>query len=200
MTAKPYAESCDQNGPHILNVLKRFLPDQGELLEIGSGTGQHAVMFASEFPGLTWNTSDRAETHSGIQMWLDESDSANLRKPIALDVLNDAWPGQQFDAAYTANTAHIMSMQAVEAMFEGVSNALKSGGVFLTYGPFKYDGRQTSDSNVRFEEWLQSVDVQRGIRDVTWLKGITAPLGLVLEEDVAMPENNRILVWRKGNH
>ncbi len=197
MSKKPYAEACDQNGPPILDVLKQYLPQQGELLEIGSGTGQHAVMFAKEFPQLIWQASDRAEMHNGIQMWIDESDCNNLRAPIALDVLEDAWPEQQFDAVYSANTAHIMPIQAVEAMFAGVAEALKPAGQFLIYGPFLYDGEHTSESNLRFDRWIRAWESHRGVRDVTWLKEVAEPLGLVLEQDIAMPKNNRTLVWKK---
>ena len=194
---KPYAEACDQNGPPILQVLTRTLPAQGELLEIGSGTGQHAVMFAQHFPDIIWHTSDRAEMHQGIQLWLDETSLANLRSPIALDVLNDPWPEKQFDAIFSANTAHIMSMVAVEAMFTGVAKSLKPGAPFLLYGPFMYDGVHTSESNWRFDRWIRSWEAERGVRDVSWLKEIAKPLGLNLDEDVEMPENNRTLIWRK---
>ncbi len=194
--SKPYAEACDENGPHILQVLKARLPAEGELLEIGSGTGQHAVMFAAALPGIIWHTSDQGEMHEGIQMWLDEAAHPNLRAPIALNVLHDPWPKQQFDAIYSANTAHIMPEEAVEAMFAGVSVALKSGAPFLLYGPFMYDGEHTSESNWRFDRWLRSSEPHRGIRDVAWLKEIATSLGLVLEEDIEMPVNNRILIWR----
>ncbi|MCV6639355.1 DUF938 domain-containing protein [Candidatus Albibeggiatoa sp. nov. NOAA] len=194
---KPYAEACDQNALHILKVLQQYLPKQGELLEIGSGTGQHAVIFAEAFPDLIWWTSDKTEMHQGIQMWIDESDCSNLRAPIALDVLHDAWPAQQFDAIYSANTAHIMPVEAVEAMFAGVANILKSDALFLIYGPFMYNGEHTSESNLRFDRWIRSWEPHRGIRDVVWLKEIAESHGLVLDNDIAMPENNRTLVWRK---
>jgi cyclopropane fatty-acyl-phospholipid synthase-like methyltransferase len=194
---KPYAESCEENGPPILEVLKARLPREGELLEIGSGTGQHAVMFASTLPGIQWHTSDRAETHQGIAMWLAEAKLPNLHAPIALDVLDDPWPEQQFDAVYSANTAHIMPVEAVAAMFEGISRILKPGAPFLLYGPFMYDGEHSSESNRRFDHWLRSCEEHRGIRDLSWLKEVAEPLGLVLEEDVEMPVNNRILVWRR---
>ena len=194
---KPYAEACDENGTHILEVLKARLPARGELLEIGSGTGQHAVMFSAALPGITWHTSDMLETHEGIRMWLDEAPLPNLHAPIALDVINDAWPEQPFDAIYSANTAHIMPEVAVEAMFQGVARVLKAGAPFLLYGPFMYNGEHTSESNLNFDRWLRSVETHRGIRDVNWLKQLAEPLGLVLDEDIEMPVNNRILVWRQ---
>lgn len=194
---KPYAESCDQNGPPLLAVLRRLLPEPLDLLEIGSGTGQHAVMFAQAFPGLNWFTSDRAEMHAGIQLWLDEVELDNLHRPIALDVLHDPWPAREFDAVFSANTAHIMSPAAVEAMFSGVAGVLRPGGLFLQYGPFMYDGKHTSESNLAFDGWLKSQDPRRGVRDVRWLEQLGAPLGMELADDIAMPANNRTLVWRR---
>jgi cyclopropane fatty-acyl-phospholipid synthase-like methyltransferase len=194
---KPYAEACDENGPHILEVLKSRLPAEGKLLEIGSGTGQHAVMFAKALPGIQWHTSDRAEMLPGIEAWLAEAQLANLYAPIPLDVLSDPWPGQLFDAAYSANTAHIMPEEAVEAMFTGVASILQPGAEFLLYGPFMYDGEHSSESNKRFDHWLRSCEEHRGIRDVSWLQQFADPMGLLLEEDIAMPVNNRILVWRR---
>lgn len=194
---KPYAEACDENGPPILAVLQQRLPERGLLLEIGSGTGQHAVMFATALPRIEWQTSDCSEMHEGIQMWLDEVQLPNLRPPLALDVLSDPWPEQRYDAVYSANTAHIMPEVAVEAMFQGVSRVLKADAPFLLYGPFMYDGEHTSESNWRFDRWLRSWEKHRGIRDVSWLKEIAAPLGLALDEDIEMPANNRTLLWRK---
>lgn len=195
---KPYAVACDENGPPILGVLKTKLPRQGKLLEIGSGTGQHAVMFAAALQNITWHPSDRKEMLEGIQMWIDEAQLANLHDPIALDVLDDTWPNQQFDAVYSANTAHIMPEEAVEAMFIGVARVLKPNGLFLLYGPFMYEGKHTSESNWRFDRWIRAWEAHRGLRDVSWLKPIAEPLGLTLEEDIEMPVNNRILVWRKA--
>ena len=136
--------------------------------------------------------------HNGIQLWIDESGCSNLHSPIALDVINDPWPKQQFDAIYSANTAHIMPIEAVEAMFVGISKVLKPDAPFLIYGPFVYDGEHTSESNWRFDRWIRAWEEHRGLRDVTWLKEIAEPLGLMLEEDVEMPVNNRTLVWRKS--
>ena len=155
-------------------------------------------MFAEAFPQLTWQTSDLVEMHNGIQLWIDESGCSNLHSPIALDVINDPWPKQQFDAIYSANTAHIMPIEAVEAMFVGITKVLKPDAPFLIYGPFVYDGEHTSESNWRFDRWIRAWEEHRGLRDVTWLKEIAEPLGLMLEEDVEMPVNNRTLVWRKS--
>jgi cyclopropane fatty-acyl-phospholipid synthase-like methyltransferase len=167
------------------------------LLEIGSGTGQHAVYFAAELPSLHWQTSDRVENHAGIQAWLDESGLDNVGAPLALDVLTDTWPDGPYDAAFSANTAHIMSESAVEAMFLGLGRVLADGAPFLLYGPFNYDGRFTSPSNREFDAWLRHRDPQMGIRDVAWLQDAGERGGLVLDEDLEMPVNNRCLVWRR---
>ncbi|OOZ36910.1 DUF938 domain-containing protein [Solemya velesiana gill symbiont] len=196
-TRKPHAEACDENGPPILAVLKARLPTNARVLEIGSGTGQHAVHFGAELPGITWQTSDQLDMHEGIQLWLDEAALPNVQPPLDLDVTCDQWPEAQYDAVFSANTAHIMPMEAVEAMFRGVGKRLNAGGQFLIYGPFMYHGEHTSESNRRFDQWLRTCEPHRGIRDVDWLEEIAAESGLRLEEDIEMPVNNRILVWTK---
>jgi cyclopropane fatty-acyl-phospholipid synthase-like methyltransferase len=196
--SKPYAESCDQNREPILDVLKRQLHPGDRVLEIGSGTGQHAVHFGAGLPQVQWQTSDLAESHAGIRLWLDEAALENVLPPIELDALNpDHWPDQGFDAVFSANTAHIMPESAVAAMLSGVAGVLRSGGRFLLYGPFKYDGEHTAESNLRFDHWLKAVEPRRGVRDVTWMKQVAGDNGLELDEDIEMPVNNRILVWVK---
>ena len=197
---KPCAESCIENRAPILAVLEPRLQGCATLLEIGSGTGQHAVYFAAELPHLVWQTSDREENHPAIRAWLDEAGLANVRRPLALDVLTDPWPSGPFDAVFSANTAHIMPEAAVEAMFHGIAEVLRPGGQFLLYGPFNYDGAFTSPSNARFDAWLKARDRQMGIRDVAWLRGLAEAGGMWPVEDIEMPVNNRTLVWRKGPH
>jgi cyclopropane fatty-acyl-phospholipid synthase-like methyltransferase len=196
MSQKPYAESCDENKAPILAVLQRLFSDATHVLEIGSGTGQHAVHFAAAMPHLTWQTSERAENHPGIRAWLDEAGLPNTRPPIDLDVLG-AWPEQTCDAVFSANTAHIMSWQAVERLFEGVGKILEPAGIFALYGPFNYDGEYTSDSNRRFDDWLKQRDPHSGIRDFTDLNRLAEAHGMNFAEDLEMPVNNRILVWKR---
>jgi len=197
MPDKPFSESCVENRAPILEVLRPRLDGCRRLLEIGSGTGQHAVYFAPELPRLSWQTSDRRENHPGIMAWLDESGLTNVRAPICMDVLRDPWPLERFDGVFSANTAHIMSPEAVEAMFRGVGDILQPEGQFLLYGPFNCDGRYTSASNERFDAWLKARDPVMGIRDLTWLTGLALAAGMVLVEDIEMPVNNRTLVWQK---
>ncbi len=194
---KPFAESCQQNRDPILDVLRIELADKSRLLEIGSGTGQHAVYFAPEFPRLLWQTSDVAEMHGGIQAWLDEARLANVLTPLALDVCADQWPHASYDAVFSANTAHIMSWSQVECFIRGVGRVLQTGGVLCLYGPFNYNGRYTSESNARFDSWLKSRDPLSGLRDFAALDELARTAGLVFERDYAMPANNRTLVWSK---
>jgi SAM-dependent methyltransferase len=195
---KPCAESCLENRGPIFAVLEPRLRACRRLLEIGSGTGQHAVYFAAEMPHLEWHTSDLEENHPAIHAWLDEAALPNVRPPLALDVMREAWPAGPYDAAFSANTAHIMCADAVVAMFAGIGRLLRPGGLFLLYGPFNYDGRYTAPSNERFDAWLRARDPAMGIRDLRWLSGLAAAAGLDLAEDIEMPVNNRTLIWRKA--
>ena len=194
---KPFAQSSVENREPIFSVLAPRVGGFATLLEIGSGTGQHAVYFGAELPNLIWQTSERMENHPGIHAWLDDAGLPNVRPPLALDVLSDVWPEGPFDSVFSANTAHIMSEDAVVAMFDGVSRVLRPDGLFLLYGPFNYDGRFTAPSNAQFDSSLRQSDPAMGIRDLSWLRGIAQPVGLVLTEDLEMPVNNRVLVWRK---
>lgn len=194
---KPYSESCEQNRAPILEVLQIELDGRQRLLEIGSGTGQHAVYFAPEFPGLSWQTSDVAAMHAGIRAWLQDAGAANLLPPLALEVCRDSWPPTRFDAVYSANTAHIMGAPEVECLFAGVGRVLEPGGVFCLYGPFNYAGSYTSDSNARFDQWLQARDPASGIKDFETLQALAEQAGMTLKKDYAMPANNRTLVWSK---
>jgi SAM-dependent methyltransferase len=194
---KPFAESCVENRAPILAALEPRLKDSTRLLEIGSGTGQHAVYFAAALPQLVWQTSDLAAHHPGIMAWLDEAALPNVLRPLRLDVLGDDWPPGPFDAVFSANTAHIMPANAVEALFCGVGRVLRPGGQFLLYGPFNYAGRFTAPSNERFDAWLKGRDPLMGIRDVDWLDELAAAAGMARAEDIEMPVNNRLLVWRK---
>ena len=194
---KPYAESCDQNREPILAVIQPLLADCSSVLEIGSGTGQHAVFFAGNMPRLVWHTSDCAQYHHGIRQWLQEAGLDNIRAPITLDVSASTWPRQTFDAVFSANTVHIMHWPDVEAMFAGVATVLESGGRFLLYGPFNYDGRYTSESNSGFVRRRQGRGPESGIKNFEDLDRLAQQAGLQLRNDYTMPANNRILYWEK---
>jgi len=195
---KPYAESCDQNRDPILDVLRPLLASCSTVLEIGSGTGQHAVYFSRHMPHLHWQPSDRGENLPGIHLWREEAGLANLEAPVELDVTRKPWPVIGADAVFSANTVHIMSWPQVEAMIEGIGQLLPDQGLFLLYGPFNYDGQYISDSNRRFDGWLKARDPLSGIRDFTALDVLATQAGMYLQDDIAMPANNRILCWCKS--
>lgn len=194
---KPYSESCDQNRDPILNVIEPLFRDCQTVLEIGSGTGQHAVYFAEKMPHLTWQTSDLEENHDGICQWLDDAGLPNVRRPLLLDMLQENWPTIQTDAVYSANAIHIMGMPAVEKLFAGVGRLLTSGGLLVTYGPYNYKGQYTSESNAQFDRWLKSRNPESGIRDFESVDKLANAAGMTLLSDYEMPANNRILCWRK---
>jgi len=194
---KPFSESCEQNKEPILSVLKRYFSPVKNVLEIGSGTGQHAVFFASEFPYLTWLTSDQAEYHPGIKMWLADAALVNTKEPVLLDVDQVHWDVGKTEAIFSANTVHIMGWQSVENMFEGIGKVLEKEGIFCLYGPFNYNGQFTSESNARFDLWLKQRNSVSGVRDFEALQQLAVKAGLDLIEDIEMPANNRMLVWRK---
>ena len=197
-TARPFAPACERNKGPILDVLRWVFADAADVLEIGSGTGQHAVWFAAGLPHLTWRTSDLACSHAGINAWIDDAGLANVERPLALDVARRPWPLASAGGAFSANTAHYMHWPEVEAMFGGVAGLLPPGARFALYGPFTRDGGHTSASNVAFDRMLRVHDPGLGVRDVRDLERVAAEGAMALEEDVAMPSNNRILVWRKA--
>ncbi|MGR9090268.1 MAG: DUF938 domain-containing protein [Gammaproteobacteria bacterium] len=194
---KPFVAACENNRAPILEVLRDIFAIKSAVLEIGSGTGQHAVYFGAHLPHLTWHTSDLPGYHAGIREWLADAALVNVRPPIALDVTRQPWPTLPVDAVFSANTAHIMSWPAVSAMVCGAASVLESGGVFALYGPFNYAGAYTSAGNARFDQFLRSQDPASGIRDFEALNKLAAAAELVLAGDHAMPANNRLLVWRK---
>lgn len=194
---KPYSDACERNRDPILKVLQEWFVGSGSVLEIGSGTGQHAVHFARHLPQLTWIATDREENLAGIRQWFDEAALPNLRGPLRLDVREEAWPVTRASYAYSANTAHIMSWPEVEAMFAGVGAVLDPAGKFCLYGPFNRDGRFTSDSNRAFDESLRARDPAMGVRDDQALIALGRRHGLSLVADYALPANNRLLVWNE---
>ena len=196
MINKPFAESCEQNKRVILDVLQTEFSESKSLLEIASGTGQHAVYFANKMPHLNWQCSDRFSELSGLNRWINEAQLSNLPTAIELDVLSQ-WPRCQYDAVFSANAVHIMSWQAVEAMFKELKNCIKDKATVCLYGPFNYNGEFSSDSNARFDQWLKQRNPESGIRDFEKLNVLAAQCDLQLKNDYEMPANNRILCWAK---
>lgn len=166
----------------------------GTVLEIGSGTGQHAVHFGAEMPHLNWQTSDLPENHEGICRWLEDARLPNVLPPITLDVTG-AWPEMEFDGIFTANTLHIMSWEAGQKLIAGAARALGTGGKLVIYGPFNQGGSYTSESNARFDEWLKARDARSAIREFEAVNECARLAGFDLSADHAMPANNRLLVF-----
>lgn len=197
MIPKPFSQACQNNQQPILEVLLRVFADRKQLLEIGSGTGQHAVYCAPRLPHLVWQTADLKVNHPGINAWLDECPASNLRRPLSLNADNAPWPLAPVDAVFTANTCHIMAWESVVNLFVGLESLLEPKARLAIYGPFNYNGQFTSDSNVRFDQWLKQQAPHQGIRDFEAVNGLAEKAGLFLLEDNEMPANNRLLVWQK---
>lgn len=193
---KPFSAACERNREPILAVLRSHFADRRRVLEVGSGTGQHAVHFAAALPLLVWQTSDRPEWLPGIRLWLTEAGLPNTPPPIELDV-RGPWPGERFDAVFSANTLHIMGWPEVEALFAGLPAVLADDARLTIYGPFNYGGCFTSASNAAFDAGLRADDPKRGIRDFEAVDALARGIGFELVEDLAMPANNRCLSWRR---
>lgn len=194
---KPYAASCDENKDIILSVIKPYLADKKAVLEIASGTGQHAVFFAQALKHLNWQSSDLKNQLGGMQQWIEEAQLSNLQNPIELDV-SAHWPKNEYGAVFLANALHIMSHQQVEDCFNGLGQALESQAICIIYGPFNYEGAYTSDSNKRFDVWLKNNNSLSCIKDFEWIVELANRQALSLLNDHKMPANNRILVFIKN--
>jgi len=195
---KPCAPACERNRDPILAVLREHFARRRSVLEIGSGTGQHAVHFAAAMPWLAWQCSDVADNLPGIRTWLDDARLANTPAPIAFDVAAPPSLPSRFDALFSANTLHIMGWTQVEALFALLPALLEPQATVVVYGPFNYRGEYTSDSNRDFDAWLKARDPRSGIRDFESVDALARSAELRLLEDVAMPANNRCLAWKCG--
>lgn len=199
MSNKPFSQACENNKQPILDILTTVFSSTKHVLEIGSGTGQHAVFFGRYLPHVTWQTSDLPVNHQGINLWLDDAALSNVKKPIVID-LDAAWPHHavQIEGIYTANTLHIISWPLVIKFFEGVGKNIATGAHVCIYGPFNYQGAYTSESNANFDRWLKARDSRSGIRDIEAIQTLADSARLTLLNDHAMPANNRLLVFVKG--
>lgn len=197
MSDKPFSSACERNRDPILAVLHTHFVERHRVLEIGSGTGQHAVHFAAAMPQLLWQTSDRAENLPGMQRWLDEAALPNTPAPLAVDVSAADWPNDPFDAVFSANTLHIMSWTEVEALFAALPSATTADAKLAIYGPFNYGGKYTSDANAEFDAALKARVPHMGIRNFEAVDALAHAAGFGLVDDVAMPANNRTLVWQR---
>lgn len=190
----PFSEACERNKQPILEILREVLVRRRYVVEIGAGTGQHAVHFARGLPQLEWQPTDRREYLPGLAARVAAEGPANLHLPIELDVMQADWP-MLADAVFSANTLHIMSWPEVQAFFGGAGRILQHGGVLVVYGPFRYGGSFTSESNAAFDRSLRARDPASGIRDFEAVNSLAEARGLELLADHAMPANNQLLTW-----
>lgn len=195
----PFSAACERNKDPILSVIAPYLAQSSMVLEIGSGTAQHAVYFAKAFPDVKWQTSDQAHYVEGIQARLMAEQMDNVIAPVVLDVNQPVWftDKQQFDLIYSANTLHIMSDDDVTAFFNGLSAVTSIGSHLIIYGPFIYQGQFTSDSNAWFDQDLRTRGVGSSIKEFDLVNQLAKQQGFVLQADHAMPANNQCLIWEK---
>ncbi|MEM7293676.1 MAG: DUF938 domain-containing protein [Pseudomonadota bacterium] len=194
---RPFAESCEQNKNPILDVLREQLTTPQRVLELSSGTGQHAVYFAKELPHLIWQPSDLPENLAGIQAWLDHAGSDNILPPVEIDVGEKEWNIEPVECAFSSNAVHIMSWNHVIALFSGLVSYTLPGALLIMYGPFNYNNEYTSQSNWEFDQYLRQRDPLSGIRDFEDIEELAKAAGFSLLKDYEMPANNRTLVWKK---
>lgn len=192
------SEACERNKEPILEVLKEvIIPSDRRLIEIGSGTLQHAVFFAPEFPFLEWYPTDiGANILPQKQVW-GKARISNLMAPQRLDVGKDDFPKLKFDVVFTANTLHIMSWKECKSFFKLLGHRLREGSRVVFYGPFNYDGKFTSESNEAFNQMLKERNPENGIRAFEDVNNNMTKNGFELVEDRDMPANNRILVYSR---
>ena len=196
---KQYSAACERNREPILAILQPLFAKPVKVLEIGSGTGQHAVYFGEHLPHVTWQTSDLADNHPSILAWMEEARLPNVLAPLTLDVSASDWQTGQYDAIFSANTCHIMAWPQVEQMFAGFPQIMRDGGLVCLYGPFNYEGKFTSGSNAAFDASLRAQAPHRGIRDFEAVDALAQRAGLRLLADNAMPAHNRLLVWQRSD-
>ncbi len=195
----PFSGSADRNKEVIGDALQPWFSTVSNILEIGSGTAQHAVYFCRRFPTLRWWPSDRADNLAVIRQRVADSGLSNVEDAFELDVADAVRsPADSFDMAYSANTAHIMRQSEVELMFRITGSLLDAEGVFALYGPFHYDGVHTAQSNLSFDQMLRQQAPHMGVRDKYVLDEFAQAAGLLPLDDIEMPSNNRLLLWRRS--
>ncbi len=194
----PFSQAAKNNKNAIGEVLVEAFSSCKTVLEIASGTGQHAVYMGALMPDTIWQTSDLAENHDSIIQRLANEAGNNVWPPLVLDVAQDDWLVGEVDGVFSANSVHIMSWQHVEALFAGLEKHLAKGGILALYGPYKYGDEFTTESNARFDQWLKDRDPQSGVRDFEAVDRLAQSIGLQLQADHKMPANNQLLIWRRG--
>lgn len=193
----PVSEACLRNQQPIADMLEKELPAHSVVLEIGSGTGQHAAFITRRLPGIKWQPSELAGRIAGINAWREQSQNANFLPPLVLDVAQDLWPVKQVDAVFSANVVHFIGWPKVRAMMAGIGRVLKHTGLAIFYGPFNYGGQFTSEGNRLLDQWLRERDPDSGIKDFEQVVLAARKEKLRLMKDIAMPANNRLLILQK---
>lgn len=197
MEVRAFSQACENNKNPIFNILSAQLKQVSNVLEIGSGTAQHAIFFTTLLPNLTWQTTDQGEYFSKLQELIEQQQSSQLPEPLQLDVNQAIWPVQNCEFIFTANTLHIMPWSCVEKLFLGIKSTLAEEGHFYLYGPFNYNGQYTSKSNQEFDLRLKETNQLSGIRDIEKILQLAKNAQLELLVDHEMPANNRLLHFRK---
>ncbi len=192
-----FSRAADNNQGAILHVMRRWLPDGGDVLEIGSGSGQHAIHMAKSFAALRWQPTEQVEVLAALINNVRDYGTPNISTPISLDLSKHEWPTRVFDCVYSANVLHIVDKTLGAKLIEGSATVLEAGGSLLLYGPFKYQGSFTTESNADFDAFLRDRDFNSGVRDIEWVSAIAEDEGFKLIEDQDMPANNRFLIFRK---
>ena len=196
MDPRRHSPAAERNGPPILAALQRLLPPAGVLLEIASGTGQHAAFCAAALPGWRWLPSDaEADALASIAAWC--AALPNVAAPQQLDVLDARWPGvpAEVEAIYCANMLHIAPWACTAGLMQGAARHLAPQGLLLIYGPYLVDGEPTAPSNLAFDADLRARHPAWGLRRLADVAGVAADAGLRLRERLALPANNLLLVW-----
>lgn len=197
MNPKPFAPSAENNRHDILTVLKNELPTHSSVLELASGTGQHACHFAQALPEISWQPSELIDKLPGLQQWIEESGCPNIQAPLRLDISSAEWPELSVDACYAANTLHIISWESVQSFFAGCARVLKPAGKLIVYGPFSFAGQHTAKSNQQFDQYLKSQNPESGVRDTVALDKLATTHGFAEARLLEMPVNNFVAVWEK---
>ena len=193
----PFSQACEKNKEPILKVLKEYISDQESLLEIAGGTGQHGEFFAKSFPNIVWQTSDLPDAVTDLNLRISEANLQNLPRALTLDVNDPNWNVKKYELLFTANSLHIMSEESVENFFSRIPDALQQSALVFIYGPLKYDGKFTTESNAEFDEWLKEKDRRSGIRDFEVISELAISAGFSFVADVQMPSNNQLLVFSR---
>jgi cyclopropane fatty-acyl-phospholipid synthase-like methyltransferase len=198
MAELPFSQASENNKQVILEILERHLKNGDQVLELAGGTGQHAVHFATNLPNLHWQSSDIPSNVDSLNLRLTNAKLANLPAAITIDVNHSPWSNDRPTAIFSANSLHIMSTDSVENFFKGIGEVLQADGTLAVYGPFKYAGEFTTESNEGFDRWLKNRDPLSGVRDFEWVSELAAKANLTIIEDNTMPANNQLLVWKKS--